>query len=147
MAQRIKGSEVAITVVHSREGTEESIGNVTSFEMEFMQSILSEGMLGHSTELKDDIFRGVRGRLEVQLDRQDYLKFVQRVTDRSQRRNGAGNDVFNILATLNFPNGDRPRVQVGDVAWGSLPVNVGGRDEYVSATLEFEASSARVLFS
>lgn len=146
MAQRIKGQEVRVTVT-SPIGTEESIGagGVSSFELEFKTEILSEGYLGETTERKDDIFRGVSGRMEIHLERQAYLRFIQRVTDRSQRRTAA-DARFNVLVSLQFPNGERPRVLLDDVFFGPLPVNVGARDEYVSATVEFECAQGRFLF-
>lgn len=145
MSQRIKGQEVRVTMI-SPAGTEESIGSggVSSFELEFKTEILSEGYLGETTERKDDIFRGVGGRMEFHLDRQSYFQFVQRVTDRSQRRTPA-DARFNVLASLTFPNGQRPRILLEDVFFGPLPINVGGRDEYVSATVEFECAQGRFL--
>jgi len=146
MSQRIKGQEVRVTMV-SPTGNVESIGSggVSSFELEFKTEILSEGYLGETTERKDDIFKGVSGRMEFHLDRQSYFRFVQQVTDRSQRRSPAGAR-FNVLVAMSFPNGERPRVLLEDVFFGPLPVNVGGRDEYVSATVEFECSQGRFLF-
>jgi hypothetical protein len=146
MAQRIKGQEVRVTVTGPA-GNEESIGSggIASFEIEFKTEILSEGYLGETTERKDDIFKGVGGRMTLHLDRQSYFSFVQRVTDRSQRRT-ASSARFNVLASLQFPNGQRPRVLLEDVFFGPLPVNVGGRDEYVEASIEFECAQGRVLF-
>jgi len=146
MAQRIKGQEVRLTIT-SPTGTIDAIGQggVKSLEIEFKTKLLDEGYLGETTNRKDDIFEGVRGRLEAHLDRQDYFRFVQQVTDRSQRRTPA-DARFNMIATLQFPNGNRPRVLVEDVFFGPLPVNVGGRDEYVTVNVEFEAASGRFIF-
>lgn len=146
MSQRIKGQEVRVTMV-APTGTVEAIGSggVSSFELEFKTEILSEGYLGETTERKDDIFKGVSGRMEIHLDRQSYFRFVQAVTDRSQRRSAA-EARFNVLTSLTFPNGERPRVLLEDIFFGPLPVNVGGRDEYVAATIEFECSQGRFLF-
>lgn len=146
MSQRIKGQEVRVTMV-APTGTVEAIGSggVSSFELEFKTEILSEGYLGETTERKDDIFKGVSGRMEIHLDRQSYFRFVQAVLDRSQRRSAA-EARFNVLTSLTFPNGERPRVLLEDIFFGPLPVNVGGRDEYVTATVEFECAQGRFLF-
>lgn len=145
MAQRIKGQEVRVTVV-SPEGTEQSIGagGISSFELEFKTEILSEGYLGETTERKDDIFRGVSGRMSFHLDRPAYFNFVRQVTDRSQRRSPA-DARFNVLANLQFPSGDSSLVLLEDVFFGPLPVNVGSRDDYVEASLEFECAQGRFL--
>lgn len=145
MAQRIKGQEVRVTVV-TPTGTEQSIGGggISSFEIEFQTEILSEGYLGETTERKDDIFRGVSGRMSFHIDRPGYFAFVRQVTDRSQRRSPA-DARFNVLASLEFPSGETSLVLLEDVFFGPLPVNVGGRDEYVEATVEFECAQGRFL--
>jgi hypothetical protein len=144
MAQRIKGQEVRI-IFTSPVGVETSLTDITSFEVEPQLEILSEGYLGETTERKDDIFKGVRGRAELHLESQEYFQFVQRVLDRSQRRTAADGK-FNVVATLSFPNGQRPRVLLDDVFFGPPPVNVSSREDYVSATVEFECSFVRFLF-
>lgn len=144
MAQRVKGQEVRI-IFTSPAGQETSLSDITSFEVEPQLEILSEGYLGETTERKDDIFKGARGRAEIHLESQDYFRFVQRVIDRSQRR-APSDGRFNVLATLSFPNGERPRVLLEDVFFGPPPMNVSSREDYVSATVEFECSNVRYLF-
>ncbi len=144
MAQRIKGQEVRV-VFTSPVGQETSLTDITSFEVEPQMEILSEGYLGESTERKDDIFKGARGRMEVHLESQDYFRFVQRIIDRSQRRTPA-DGVFSVIATLSFPNGQRPRVLLENVFFGAPPINVASREDYISGTVEFECSGVRFLF-
>lgn len=146
MAQRIKGQEVRLTMT-SPTGTVDSIGQggVKSFDIEFKTKILDEGYLGETTNRKDDIFEGVSGRLEAHLDRQAYFQLVQQVIDRAQRRLPA-DARFNMIATLQFPNGNRPRILIEDVFFGPMPLNAGSRDEFVTVNLEFEAAGGRILF-
>lgn len=143
--QRIKGQETVLVFV-SDAGTEEGLGDVVSAEFEFQLDILTTRLLGETSDRKDDIFRGVRGRCEVQLENSQALAFVQRVKDRAQRRTAASGR-FQMMTSLEFPNGERPRVLFPDIFWGSLPFNIGGGDEYVTLTLEFEGSDGRFLFS
>lgn len=144
MAQRIKGQEVRVTFVGPN-GTETALSDVQSFELEMQLEVLSEGYLGETTERKDDIFRGVHGRMEIHIEAQEYLRFMDSVVQRSQRRTAADAQ-FNVIATLNFPNGTSPRVLLEDVFFASMPTNVGARDEYVQGTIEFECSGYRTLF-
>jgi hypothetical protein len=144
MAQRIKGQEVRVVMV-APSGTVTALSDVQNFEMEPMTEILSEGYLGETTERKDDIFKGARGKMDVHMETQDYFRFAQEVIDRSQRRTPAAAR-FNVIATLAFPNGERPRVLLEDIFFGPLPTNVGARDEYVSASVDFECSNIRYLF-
>lgn len=141
--QRIKGQEVQV-IYTSPAGTEVGLDGTVSFEIEFQMDILSQGYLGEVAERKDDIFKGCRGRAEFHIRKQSALQFIQRVKDRAQRRTPASAQ-FNVTAVLNFPNGERPRVLLEDVAWGSMPLNIGGRAEYVSFTTEFECSDGRFL--
>ncbi len=142
--KRIKGQEVVIGI-SGPQGNIGSIDAVQSFEVDHEIDILSEGYLGEVAERKDEIFMGISGKLEMHIAKVDYLRFMQQVIDKAQRRIPA-TTVFNITATLSFPDGRRARVNYRDVSFGTIPLNVGGRDEYVSSTLEFEGSSVRVLF-
>ena len=144
MDKRIKGQESVIGI-SGPQGNVGSIDAVSSFELEFQIDILSEGFLGEVAERKDEIFMGVSGKLEVQLPRVDYLGFAQQIVDKAQRRLPA-NTVFNVTSTLTFPDGRIARVLLPDVAFGSIPLNIGARAEYVTSTVEFEGSKVRFLF-
>lgn len=145
MAGRAKGQDVRIVVTSSVAGQEDSITAVQSFEMSWQMEIKSEGYLGETANRKDDILMGIRANAKLHLERAAYFRFVQRVTDRAQRRLPASVK-FNILASISFPDGSRARVLIEDCYFGELPLNVGGRDEYVESTIEIEASQARILF-
>jgi len=47
---------------------------------------------------------------------------------------------------LTFPDGRRVRAIYRDVAFGTVPLSVGGREEYVSTSVEFAGSTVRFLF-
>ncbi len=143
MGQRVKGQEVELQIV-SPAGREESLGDVVSATIEFQLDILTQGLLNETADRRDDIFRGLRLEMEVQLERGDFTNFINRVKDRAQRRVPAS-EQFNALMTLEMPNGDRPRVSVDDLFFGSLPIAVGGRDEYVTVRIEAEASEGRFI--
>ena len=96
MAQRIKGQEVRVVMV-SPSGTETSLSDVQSFDVEPQMEILSEGYLGETTERKDDIFKGCSGSMEINLESADFFKFQQAVIERSQRRSPASAR-FNVIS-------------------------------------------------
>lgn len=147
MTQRAKGQEVRVVLV-APTGTVNALGEggVASIEFEFMQEILSEAYLGETTERKDDIFKGTRGNLEAHLANQDYFRFVDAVIARSQRRTPA-DATFNIFASIQLANGQRPRVLLEDIFFGALPINVGARDEYVTVSIDFECAQGRFLYA
>lgn len=142
--KRIKGQETVISV-SGPQGNVGAIEAVQSAEFEHEIDILSEGYLGETAERKDEIFMGISGKLELHLPRRDYLAFVDQVIGRAQRRLPA-NLVFNITTTLTFPDGTIARVLYRDVAFGTSPLSIGGRSEYVSSTIAFEGSSVRFIF-
>jgi hypothetical protein len=120
-----------------------TITDVRSFEVAFQLELLREGYLGETTDRRDEIFRGVRGRLELHFENQDVFNLFALIVARARRREPGA--VVNIKATLNFPNGDRPRVNIGNAFFGEIPIAFGGRSEYGTIGLEFEAESADVL--
>jgi len=141
---RVKGQEVKIVVSGPGGGLVLGIDAISSFDAEIQQEILSEGFLGEVAERKDEIFRGCTGSVEAQLSSRDYLRFVARVNDRATRRTPA-TEVWNITAALEMPGGGTAKVTFQDVAFGALPLNVGGRDEYVSVGFDWECSAFRIV--
>lgn len=143
MAQRIKGQEVeAILVVNG--APQLTTTDIKSFELTLQLEILSEGYLGETTDRKDSVFKGIAGSLELHVENQEFLKLFQTIVDKARRRTPGTR--INLKATLNFPNGDRPRVLIPDVEFGELPLNFGSRTDYGAITLSFEASNMQVLY-
>jgi len=144
MTLRIKGQEIVVGI-NGPAGLEESLSNIQDLDIEFQLAILTEGFLGETADRVDDIYHKMKGRLSLHLDTPDVLRFIRRVKDRAQRRSPATTR-FDIVATFNFPNGTRARIQILDVKFSTIPITFGGRDQYGTMKLDFEASRARVLF-
>lgn len=142
MAQRIKGQEVEVLMVVDGE-PQDTITDVRSFEVEVQLELLREGYLGETTDRRDEIFRGVRGRMTLHVENQSFFDFMRSVVDRARRREPGTR--INVKATLNFPNGDRPRVQMNDVFFGAQPLAFGSRSDYGELTLDFEGSDFEVI--
>lgn len=137
MADRIKGQEVEVIVIVDGE-PQSTVTTVRSLEVAIQMETMSEGYLGETTNRKDDIFRGVRGRIEFHLENDDVFTLIKTIVDRARRR--VAGVVINMKATLRFPNGDRPRVIIPDVKFGEIPLNFGSRSDYGTLGLDFEAS-------
>jgi hypothetical protein len=142
MSDRVKGQEVSILFT-GPEG-EIELAARQSFEATVLLDTLSEGYLGETTERKDDVYRGIEGRLSIHLETDAYLTLIQTAKERSQRQRAG---VFNLSAVMSFPNGDIRRVFIEDVKFGNFPLNVGGRDEYVTGEINFAADDYRTLTS
>lgn len=142
---RSKGQDVRVTLT-SPAGTVDVINEsgVKSADIAFKMKILDEGYLGEATNRKDDIFEGVSGNIEAHLAKSAYFALVEQVIARAQRRSPA-EGVFNMMMSINYGTGQRSRIIVEDVSFGELPVNIGGRDEYVTVRIQFEASGGRFI--
>jgi len=134
---RIKGQEVEVLIVLNGQ-VQNTITDVRSFEVGFQMEILKEGYLGETTDRRDDIFRGTRGKIDLHYENKDVFGLIMAIVDRA-RRQSPGTKV-NIKATLRFPNGDRPRVIIKDVYFGEIPLAFGSRSDYGTLGLEFEAA-------
>lgn len=120
-----------------------SITDVRSFDFEFQTEIQSEGYLGETTNRKDSIFNGIRGSMELHYENQEIFNLVKSIVDKARRRTPGSK--INIKTTLNFPNGDRPRVLIPDVEFGPVPFSFGSRTDYGTVRLDYEASEATIL--
>lgn len=142
MTQRIKGQEVEVLII--KDGSVlRTISTVRSFEVSQQLEIQSEGYLGETTNRKDSIFRGVKGKVELHIENQDIFDLINAVVGKARRRT-PGMKV-NIKATLRFPGGDRPRVLLPDVEFGEIPLNFGSRSDYGMVSLDFESSDYQVI--
>jgi hypothetical protein len=140
--QRIKGQEVEVLLIVDGEA-QDTITDVRSFEVALKTELKEEGYLGEKTNRYDEIYNGVRGRLELHIENEDVFDLFKSITDRAKRRSPGSQ--INIKATLNFPNGDRPRVLIPDAFFGELPLNFGSRGDYGSVSLDFSASDVNFL--
>lgn len=143
MTQRIKGQNLRVSVTGPA-GVEEGLVDVQSFEAELQLEIQTENYLGETTSRKDDIFNGVRGRMEIHLETALWFDFVDRVKARSQRRTPA-DEVFNCVTSVEFEDGTRRIISIEDIFFGPLPLRAGSRAEYVTATIDFESSDVRFI--
>lgn len=142
MGQRIKGQEVEVLII-SDGRPQQALFDIRSFEITFQMEIKSEGYLGETSNRRDSIFNGVQGRMEAHVETQEFLRFFVDLINKARRRTPGAQ--INIKATLNFPNGDRPRILIPNCEFGNLPLNFGSRSDYGSVSLDFEAESATVI--
>lgn len=142
--QRIKGQEVSLMLIVGGE-VQSTITDFRHFEVEFQTEIQKEGYLGETTDRRDEIFHGVRGKMELHYENQDVLKLTQAIIDRAQRRQPGLQ--INLRATLNFPNGQNPKVSIPNIYFGPQPYNFASRSDYGTLALDFEAASARIILS
>jgi hypothetical protein len=140
VAQRIKGQESEISMIV--DGVVMSATTtIRSLEIAAKTEIKEEGYLGETTNRYDEIFNGVRGNIEGHMETQQVFDIMMSIIDRARRRTPGVK--INIKTTLNFPNGDRPRVLLQDCFFGEQPLGFGGRSEYLTFRFEFACSDLK----
>ena len=116
--------------------------DIRSFEVAELFEVQTEGYLNETTQRRDSIYNGVRGRIEAHLETPEFLTFVEALKAKAQRRE-PGTQI-NIKGTLNFPSGEQGRFVVTDAEFGEVPLNFAGRSDYGTLSLDFEAANMRV---
>lgn len=143
--QRIRGEQVEVLIISART-PESGVTDVRSLEFTFKMEIKEEGYLGETTMRHDEIFNGISGKIDIHFEDEGVFTMIQKILDKAQRRNIEAAQVkFNVKATLNFPNGDTPRVIFPDVHWGEIPVNFGSRADYGMISLPFACDNCKVI--
>lgn len=141
MAQRIKGQEVSIIVVAGG-STVDTLTDIMNFNMEVSLEMLEQGYIGETTNRYDEIFNGAKFDFEMHQSSQDFLTFEKQVEARARR--DQPDLEFNIVVTLNFPNGETPIVTLPDVSFGAIPFNVGSRKDYAKVKIQGACSELDV---
>jgi len=144
VAQRIKGQEVEVLIIADG-APQMNITTVKSFEFTYQMEVASEGYLGETTNRRDSVYKGISGKMELHIENQTILTLANTIIDKARRRIPGAQ--INIKATLNFPNGQRPRIIISDAEFGELPFNFGSRTDYLAVTVNFEAADAQTLTS
>ena len=142
MSQRIKGQEVEVLIVVN--GVPQvTIADVRSFNVTPRFEIKEEQYLGETSMRFDEIFNGVTFDMVLHFENQDVFTFVQTIKDRASRRTPG--TVINVKATLNFPNGQRPRIILKDCFFGDTPVGFGSRSDYGTFKIDGRCTDISVL--
>lgn len=140
--QRIKGQEVEVRLIVNGQVVA-NLTEIKSFEMSLQTEILKEGYLGETTDRRDEVFRGVTGKMDMHMTSGEMFDLLQRIANRAQRRE-PGTQI-NVKATFNFPNARKRIALIQNLFFGEMPVSTGGRTEYVSTSLSFEADQVEFI--
>lgn len=139
---RLRGQEVSVQVV--KDGALlADINDVKSFEVEFQLEVMSEGYVGEFTDRRDDIFKGITGKIELHIENGAPFDLINEIVLRAQRRVAAAQ--FNVQASVSLANGQRKRLIINDLFFGSVPLNVASRTDYVTYSLSFEAGEGKFI--
>lgn len=137
-SQRVKGQEVQVLIVDDKI-VQDTITAIKNFEVTFQLEILKEGYLNEVSDRRDEIYRGMVGKMDIHIETKAVFSLIESIVGRAIRRTPG--KVINIKATLNMPNGDRPRIMIPNVFFGDIPVGFGDRAQYGAMTLSYESGS------
>ena len=143
MGIRLKGQEVDVVVM--KNGVDNrTLSEIRSFNCELKLNLMEEGYLGQTTDQYDDLFTGVKFDMEMHISKADAFTLGFDIVDRSRNRgrNPAANYQFNVKASFQFSDGTRVRILFKDLFFEGIPINVGGRGEYVTLKLSGGCSEA-----
>lgn len=143
-SQRLVGQNVTVIIIKDSQPLQE-LNCIKSFEFTFELEMKDEGYLGETTNRKDSVFKGVKGRMELHTNNNAIFTFIKDAMDRARRR--VPGTRINIKASYTWPNGDTARVTFPDCEFGDFPVKTGGRTEYVSVDIDFACSEARAVLA
>lgn len=138
---RIKGQEVSLSIMRAGQ-LENDLTDITNFNATLKLSKLQQGFLGETVDRYDEKFDGADIDFELQLHSQDWIDYVVAVISRARRQ--APDLLFNVSATMFFPNGQTPVLTFHDIKFGDFPLNVSARGDYVK--LKINASTSDVDF-
>lgn len=142
MPQRIKGQEIQILVI-SAGNLLSRITDIQSSELTFELEILEEGYIGKKSNDFDMIFNGVTVKMEAHMSNDQAITLAQAIVDRAQRRTGEGARI-DVVHVYQFDDGRVVTITVPNLQFQSVPLNNGGRAEYLSVSFEAKSSEFEI---
>jgi len=143
MGLRLIGQDTRINVVHETTGLLAGFDDVQSFTMTHQREVLDEGYLDQTTNQKDSVYNGVAFEITLHSETRKILtEFVE--TLNSVTRSRVAGASIQIVTTFNFADG-QARYIIPACEFGDIPINAGGRAEYVEFSFSGQASQARIL--
>lgn len=143
MAQRIKGQNVVVQVM--KDGALQArLDSFQSLSIEFELEQIEEGYLGEPANRYDSTFKGCKLSIEGHMSSRQALDFTNSVVERAKQRAG-GPSRIDVIGSFAFPNGDFVNVVLIDVFFESIPIEAGGKDDYVKVSYEGRSSDYRYM--
>jgi hypothetical protein len=134
-SQRILGQDLTLLVSRGTELVIDPLTDITNFNGEMTFKTLQQGFLGEFADRTDFVYEAAKFDFELQIHTALYFDFAMSIKNKAQRR--TPDVVFNLSGLITFPGtGEVTNLIFADVAFGPIPLNVGGRTEYVKTKLQ-----------
>ena len=141
---RVIGQQIEVLLI-ANSVVQDTITDIKSFDLTWLLEILKQGYLGETTERRDEVYHGVKGKLSFNFENQQIFALARAIIDRARTR--VPGFKVNIKVTVRMSNGDTPLIVVPDARFEDIPLTVGGRSEFATIDLGFEADDATVRLS
>ena len=141
---RVRGQETQVRVTLNGQ-LQRTFTKIENFTNTANISLLEKDYLGNTSVSLDEIFKGSAFEFSMDPEGSDFLKLIDTIIERASRRTAQANVHINIVTTLNFPNGQRPRMTLPDVNFSDIPTTTGGRDQYVNVMFSGKSESKPLL--
>lgn len=139
---RVLGQQTQVAFILDGEVVSQTFA-IKSNSLNFQMEILTEGYLGETTNRRDNVFNGMAGSVDLHFSNVRLFTFVQALVDAARRRVQGVN--MNVKHTYQFMNNRRAIVVLPSVSVGEIPLNNGGRAEFVTGTIPYEAESSSLI--
>lgn len=134
MSERIRGQENFILVVVN-EVLVDRIDSITEFEYTVEMETQEENFLGESQPRFDSIGKGTSFRISGQMANDEFFSLQDSIVGVAERRAGTTTKI-DIGSSYVFPNGDIVNLSFRNCFFGPIPVTTGGREDFISWSLE-----------
>ncbi len=121
----------------------DQIDAISSFTITWKLTTKTEEYVGETSPRKDDFFGGLAGQIEYHGSSSQALTLIQAIQARAQNR--AISTKIKAQSTIQFPNGERAIINIPNMFFGDVGLNVSSRTDYVKFTLPWEAENGRIV--
>lgn len=112
---------------------------IENLTVTILAEILRKSYLGQTTEMKDDIYKGVKVEFGFDVTSSEPFVMVATLRDRMQRRTAQAGAQVNLRTTLNLANGTRPRLTIPDLKFQDPTFALQNRESYAGFRFQCEA--------
>ena len=141
--QRLKGQDTQVRIISANKLLR-TITAVSNLTLTVKTDIISKGYLGEGSERKDEIYKGIGFDMEFDPESNEGIILLGAIRDRASKRTAAAAIKIGVACVLNFPNGQRPRVTIGDLKFSNPSLTLAGRDSYAGEKLSGEAEDFKL---
>lgn len=141
---RVRGEQSQVRLLVGGE-LEQTISAVKECTINLNFKVLTEAYLGETTVRKDDLYEGIAGTFTIHPETRDVFDLLVRLRDRAQRRQQAGEPTVSLVTRIQFESGQAPLIVVPDLHFGTVPINIGGRDQYIAIPFSWEADDFNLI--